>query len=106
MDKTARPETAWMFPESCYFFKKKRVQYKGKKVSPCQITTYDADKSIKAAAKGKANEMYVELKDLCLIAKEFKYHVHCYKEFTRGFTKAERDQQKTQEKVKSHIYSN
>ena len=46
LDETAKPETAWMFPEPCHFCKKKSVQYKGIKV-----TTYDADKSIKAGAK-------------------------------------------------------
>ena len=84
-------EAAWLFPEECYICKKVRVQYKGKKLLPVKIAATDAVDSVKAAARAKNMEMYLEIKDLCLFAKEFKTHVHCYKDFTRGYTKKDRE---------------
>ena len=34
--------------------------------------------------------LYFEIKDVDLFAKEFKTHVHCYREFTRGFNNGSR----------------
>ena len=82
--------TAQLFPEECYICKKNRVQHKGKKVYPVKVTTDDAVISIKTAAQSKNSDMYI--KDMCLFAKEFKTHMHCYKEFTRGFTRKAREQ--------------
>ena len=89
--------------KKCYFCKKTRVQHKDKKVNLVQILTHDASETIKAAAKAKDNEMYLELKDLCLIAMELRYHDHCYIYFTRGFSKAERNKEEDQEKVKALV---
>ena len=100
MDVMKNVEATSLFPEKCYFCKKTRVQHKGKKVNLVQILTHDASETIKAAAKAKDNEMYLELKDLCLIAKELRYHDHCYINFTRGFSKGERKKEEDQEKVK------
>ena len=38
-------------------------------------------------SKVKNTNLYVEIKDLDLIAKEFKLHKHCYQQFTHGYTK-------------------
>ena len=69
---------------------KYRIQYHGKKVIPLTITTHVAENTIKAAAKVKDGDMYDKIKDEDLIASEFKYHYHCYVEFTRGFSEKER----------------
>ena len=67
------------------------MQHKGIKFYPSTISTYDAEEAIKAAAKENNSEFYFRIKDLDLIAKEFKYHKHCYGNFTRGFGKAARN---------------
>ena len=76
-------DPTWLFPDECHFCKKIRVQIKGNKVMPALITTTDAVESIKAAVLAKNIEWYSEFKDVCLIAKEFKAHAHCYRESTR-----------------------
>ena len=48
--------------------------------------TFDAQKTLKTAAKAKNTKLYTEIANLDLIAKEFKVHAHCYKSFTRGFS--------------------
>ena len=65
------------------FAKKGIIKYQGKKVAPKTIATNEASDTIKEAAKTKDLELYAEIKDLDLIAKEFKYHEHCRKNFTR-----------------------
>ena len=50
-----------------------------------------AENTIKAAAKLKNTSLYAEIKDLNLIAKEFKYHEKCYTEFTFGFSEKFRE---------------
>ena len=50
----------------------------------------EAEDTIKAAAKAKNPNLYFEIKDVDLFAKELKTHVHCYREFTRGFNKSSR----------------
>ena len=78
-----------LFPDVCYLCKKDRVQFKGKKVTPTLIVTDDAVESIKAASLGK--NIYQEFRDVDLIANELKMHTHCYRDFTRGYTKKERE---------------
>lgn len=100
---SSNTNVAWLFPDGCYFCKKIRVQIKGKKVIPTLITTTDAVESIKAAAFAKNAEWYREVKDVCLIAKEFKAHYHCYRDFTRGYTRKDRECP-TVENVVSPLY--
>ena len=78
------PLPAWIYPKECNLCLKYRVQYKSKKYEPYQITTYAAENTIKAAAKAKNEMLYKEIKDLDLIAKEFKVHKHCYQQYTSG----------------------
>ena len=61
------------------------MQYGGIKVQPIKITSFQAKDTIKAAAKAKGFDMYNEIQDLDLIAKEFKMHEHCRKAFIKGF---------------------
>ena len=46
------------------------MQYLGKKVQPVKITSFQAQETIKAAARVKDMDMYNEIQDLDLIAKE------------------------------------
>ena len=73
------------------------VQYKDKKVTPVTITSFQAKKTIKAAAKAKDQDMYNEIEDLDLLAKEFKMHDHCRKYFLRGFGEQSREKLKSGE---------
>ena len=59
-----------IYPKECQFCK-----YKGKEHIPSTITTSSAEAKIEEAAAAKAESLYYEIKDLDLIAKEFKYHV-------------------------------
>ena len=62
-----------------------RVQYNTKKYEPYTITTQNAENTIKAAVKDKDETLYINIKDLDLIAKEFKVHSHCYQQYTNGY---------------------
>ena len=77
-----------MYPKECYVCKKYQVKSKQKTWFPVTIATEQASKR----SKDKAESMYgkslhYEIKDIDLIAKEFKYHQHCYREFTRPIKK-------------------
>ena len=50
----------------------------------------NAVNTIKAAAKIKDPDLYNEIVDLDLFAKEFKYHTKCYNSFTYGYSSSMR----------------
>lgn len=52
--------------------------------TPYPITTFNAVNAIKAVAEIKY-VTYDKIRDLDLIAKEFKVHRHCYQQFTHWF---------------------
>ena len=73
-----------MYPKECCFCKKYRVKYKQKIWFPVTIATEQASKTLKDKAESMDDKsLRYEIKDIDLIAKEFKYHQHCYREFTR-----------------------
>ena len=81
--RLSSPEpSAIVYPEVCNFCAKNRMKHNGKRVSLTKITTEIAENAIKNAAKCKDKEMYRRIKDEDLIAKEFKYRFHCYRDFT------------------------
>ena len=47
--RSSTEKISWVYPDTCNNCKKHRVQYKGKKVTPTTLTTYDVQKTIKAA---------------------------------------------------------
>ena len=56
----------------------------GKYIFPITISTQQAVNTIKDAAEAKEDQkLFFEIKDLDLIAKEFKYHDAFYREYTR-----------------------
>ena len=93
---------AWAYPKECNFCTIFRVQHKGERYKPYKITTYTAENTIKAAAKDNG------IKDLDLIAKEFKFHKHCYNQYTNGYahgsssSKANADRDIATEKTSSY----
>ena len=64
-------------------FARGTVKHKGKEHIPLTITTMSAVAKIKEAAESKNESLYYEIKDVDLIAKKFKYHAFCYKDFVR-----------------------
>ena len=51
---------------------------------PKTLCTDKAVQTIKDAAESKEDQsLYFKIKDADLIAREFKYHEHCCKEYTR-----------------------
>ena len=69
------------------------MHYKNKRTEPYTILTFDAANSIKGEAKVKNENLYVEIKDLDLVTKEFRMHKHCYQQFTPGYTKGVRNEE-------------
>ena len=63
------------------------MEYRNKRTERYTIITFDGANLIKAVAKVKNESLYVEIKDLDLIAKEFKLHKHCYQQITHGYKK-------------------
>ena len=76
---------AWVYPKECNLCTKFRVRHRGERYKPYKIATYTAENTIKAAAKDKNEKFYNEIKDLDLIEKEFKFHRHCYQQYTNGY---------------------
>ena len=73
-----------VYPKECNFCKKYRVKRQHKNFWPVTISTEQAATTLKQAAEASEDQdLYYEIKDLDLIAKEFKYHKPCYREFTR-----------------------
>ena len=79
-----------IYPKECNLCKKYRVKQKKTHLLPQTVATINACETIKAAAKVKNPLLYSEIYDVDLIAKEFKYHRHCYKSFTFGYGKNQR----------------
>ena len=73
-----------IYPKECNLCKRYRIKWSGRYLLPATISTQQAVNTIKEAAEAKEDQsLYYEIKDLGLIAKEFKYHDVCYREFTR-----------------------
>eukprot|EP00794_Sanderia_malayensis_P008583 gene8583-9501_t len=77
------PDMRDVFPKECNFCKRWRVKRKQAISMPITITTKMAEERIKRAAESKDEQLFYEIKNMDMIAKEFKYHDFCYKDFTR-----------------------
>ena len=76
-------QASLLFQEKCQFCKKVRIKYKSKVAVPNKILTSSAETTIKESAQTKDKELHSRIVGVDLIAKEFKYHQVCYREFTR-----------------------
>ena len=76
-----------LFPTTCFICKYRRGQRNKKDEIPQKAVTYDAEMTIKSAAKEKMLDFYAANKYEDLIAKELHYHLSCYRSFTRGFSR-------------------
>ena len=92
-----------LFNDKCFLCKKGRIQHNNQERFPVTIATDEAVESFLAAAKAKDQLMYQGLLLLDLYAKEFKWHEHCHRNFTRGFTKSGRNKQVIKPKVNSCV---
>ncbi|CAB4041588.1 Hypothetical predicted protein, partial [Paramuricea clavata] len=77
-----------LYPKECNFCKKYRVKKNGKLHFPITIATNMAAAQIKESAEAKDTKLFYEIRDIDLIAKEFKYHDFCYREFARKVANA------------------
>ena len=75
--------STWVYPEVCHFCKKGRMSYRGKKVGLAELEMKEAELFIKQRPREKDPELFYEIKHLDLIAKNFWFHEHCRKDFTR-----------------------
>ena len=73
-----------VYPKECNFCSKYRIMKKNKIHFPITVCTEKAVQTIKEAAGSKEDQsLFFKIKDADLIAREFKYHESCYKEYTR-----------------------
>ena len=73
-----------VYSKECNLCNKYRIMRNGKYIFPVTISTQQAVNMIKDAAEAKEDQkLFFEIKDLDLIAKEFKYRDACYREYTR-----------------------
>ena len=100
-----------LFPE-CNFCKKVRIKQKGKVVVPTKIVTVNAEKTVKESEKTKDLELYSEIADVDLIAKEFQYYQVSYGDYLSSGKGANRvnydksrhsDEEEDSEKVKGNF---
>ena len=80
--------STWVYPEVCRFCNKwchieGCVSYRGKKVGLAKMEMKEAKLLIKWRARKKDQELFYEIKCLDLIVKNFWFHEHCRKDFTR-----------------------
>ena len=76
-----------LFPTTCFICKYRRRQRNKKDEIPQKVVTYDAEMTIKSAAKEKMLDFYAANKYKDLIAKELHYHLSCYRSFTCAFSR-------------------
>ena len=80
-----------VYPKECNFCNKYIIMRNGKYIFPITISIQQAVNTIKDAAKAKEDQkLFLEIKDLDLIAKGFKYHDACYREYTRKSDKVQK----------------
>ena len=80
-----------VYPKECNLCNKYRIMRNGKYIFPVTISTQQAVNTIKDAAEAKEDQkLFFEIKDLDLIAKEFKYHDASYREYTRKSDKVQK----------------
>ena len=73
-----------IYHKECNFWQKYRAKRKQKHQAPVTITTHQAELTLKQAAEANDNQsLWCKIKDVDRIAKEFKYHEFCDKEYTR-----------------------
>ena len=75
-----------MLPSCSYFCKKNRITVNKSEGKPTNILTNEAQESLKKAATLKNDYVILgagAIKDVDLIAAEFKKHRKCYREYAR-----------------------
>ena len=72
------------FGANCGICKKRQIKVGRKYQYPKQIRTTDAEKNLKEAAKLRKDQaLLLEIHEVDLIAKEFKNHEKCYRDYPR-----------------------
>lgn len=72
----------------CFFCKQTRKEFNKRTYCPYKITTVDAEQKIKEVAVMKEDEqLLLHIRDLDLIAKEFRMHNPCYNNCVRKLSK-------------------
>ena len=94
---SVKSPVAWLFPEECNICNKTRIKSKGKVETPDKIATLSAERTIKESAKQKDPDFHSKIVYVDLIAKEFKYHRTCYRNFTRDYLSNSTSSSKSQE---------
>ena len=78
-----------LFPKECFICGKLRIQKSKIDEHPIVITTTKVVNIIRIATQIKNPELYLEIKDTDLVAKELRYHPSCYRNYTRDFNESE-----------------
>lgn len=82
--KISTTDSRGRFPNHCMICKKVSFKLKGKVETLSNIITTSAENTLKQAAKLRNDkEMLVAVQGIDLIAKDFRKHDYCYREYTR-----------------------
>ena len=92
-----------VYPKDCQYCQKYQLKSSNTVVLPYKCLTKSAEKTIKDAAKQNNEDLYNEIKDLDLIAKEFGYHNKCYKKFTKIKTSSQELEPRVKSKLETVI---
>ena len=95
-----RTSPAWLYPEICGICNKVTVKYQGKKVPLKKIATPNGANNLKETAKSKDLELYAAIEAEDIVAREFQYHEHCFRNFTR---KRKSEEPETIEETVTHF---
>ena len=83
-DVDVTPGERDIFPDICMICKKKKIKVNKKDCYTTKIVTHGAENSLKNVAEMKNDTlMLLAINGVDLIAKEFKKHDKCYRDYTR-----------------------
>ena len=92
-----------LFPENCMICHQHRIKVNGQNQYPTKILTNVSQVTLKKAAESANDfEMLGVINNVCLIAKEFKKHEKCYRDYTRSIYDGK---DVLSEEIKSSIYN-
>jgi len=100
--RTINLDPAWLYPKICGICDKVTAKYQKKKVPLTKIATQNAANNLKECAKTKDLELYSAIEAEDIVAREFQYHKHCLRNFTR---KRKSEEPKTMEEPVSYVLS-
>ncbi len=93
-----------LFPDICMICKKKTIKVNNKRQSKTKIVTKTAERTLKSAAHARDDkDMIVAVAETDLIAKEFRKHEKCYRDYTRVVRESAYETEKDEDELKGNF---